>query len=222
MGSLLRGAGLRGLRANAGSGEGTAGAGQWQQALRPLQVRTEQGETSPQAAQPSREACWPHWPPCQCPSQGRATVSVPQDLGVDTHACTCTWAGGPRRSQRSPPGSAHSGRLSCCAGSAGSGQSAGRSYQWRSGPRSHCTGTCGRAGGARRAPGGPHKSHHHRSHSAALRVGWGWGDNHEAHKSTMGSEAQGASLQAPSQGSMLVSASVMSWLGCVPGPLLVG
>lgn len=92
---------------------------------------------------------------------------------VGTHACICLRAEGPGRSRRSLPHSAHSGRLSCCAGNAGSGRTGGHSCPRRWGLCSHCTGTAGRAGEPQRAPKGPQNSRHHRSHSAALGKGRG-------------------------------------------------
>lgn len=85
-----------------------------------------------------------------------------------THACTCLRAEGPGHCRRSLPDTGHREDLLCCAGNAGNGQTGGRSCPRRWGPRSRCTGTAGRAGGPQRVPAGPRKSHHHRSHSAAL------------------------------------------------------
>lgn len=116
----------------------------------------------PKAAQePCRTAGWTWWrrsPPRPAPWAREA----------GTHARICLRAEGPGRSRRSPPGSARSGHLSCCAGIAGSSQTGGHSCPQHWGPRFHCTDMAGRAGGAQRAPVGPRKSHHHRSHSAAL------------------------------------------------------
>lgn len=88
-----------------------------------------------------------------------------------THPCTCLRRAGPGRCRRSPAHSARSERPSCCAGSAGSGPTGGRSCPRRWGPRSRCNGTAGRAGGPQRAPVGPQRSRHHRSRSDALGKG---------------------------------------------------
>lgn len=121
---------------------------------------------------------------------------------VGTHARICLRAKGPGRSRRSLPDSAHSERLSCCKGSAGSGQTGGHSCPRRWGPHCRCTGTAGRAGGPQRAPVGPQKSRHRRSHSAALGRGEDcvWGSTYEERRpaGSMGVRVRCSQASVPS------------------------
>lgn len=129
---------------------------------------------------------------------GRKCGYLPWAQEVDTHEHICLRAEGPGGPRRTLPDSAHSGRPLCCAGNAGSGQTGGHSCPRHWGPHSRCIGTAGRAGGPQRAPAGPQKSHHHRSHIAALgRERCVWRSRHEERQPVGPTAGQGAREREP-------------------------